>query len=72
MKCVNKELLKKAAPIEIIRALHTMIMQHQAYPTPYEYRTAYRRLVEKHPALKDETASGYVSLLYKYLYLNFS
>ena len=55
------EAVTKNARIEIVAALHTRMLQFQEKPSPFEYRTVCKRLVEKYPALQDQSDSGYVS-----------
>ena len=55
------EAITKNARIEIVAALHTRMLQFQEKPSPFEYRTVCKRLVEKYPALQDQSDSGYVS-----------
>lgn len=52
------EAVTKNARIEIVAALHT---RFQEKPSPFEYRAVCKRLVEKYPALQDQSDSGYVS-----------
>lgn len=51
----------KNARIEIVAAIFTRMLQYKEKPTPFEYRTVCKRLVEKYPALQDQSDSGYVS-----------
>ncbi len=63
MKAIRDGVITKAARIEIISSLHTMMMQHKRYPKPAEYHAACGKLIEKHPLLADKTSSGFVSCL---------
>ncbi len=61
MKCLEDVCISSTARSEIIASLHTRILQYTDFPSPLEYRTSCRRLVEKYPCLVDKTESGYVS-----------
>ena len=51
----------KNTRIEIVAAIFTWLLQYKEKPTPFEYRTVCKRLVEKYPALQDQSDSGYIS-----------
>lgn len=46
---------------DISQVLRTLILQFTRYPTPDQYVTVCRRLVEKFPKLRDDENNGYVS-----------
>lgn len=54
-------ILKRRHRDEIINSLSTLMLVHTSHPTPDDYTTVCRRLVEKYPNLKDKVDSGYVS-----------
>lgn len=60
-KMMETGVLKKKARIEIISSLSTLMLVHTSRPTPSDLTTVCRRLVEKHPNLKDKVDSGFVS-----------
>ena len=64
MKGLSEGQATTTARTEIVNALHTRMLQCKEFPTPFEYRTACRRLVEKYPCLVDKSESGYVSYLH--------
>ena len=61
MKALQKGIMTKAGRSDIISSVYTLMLQHQPNPTPYVYRTACKRLIQKFPELTDNTASGFVS-----------
>ena len=61
-KVLDTGLLTKKARVEIITALSTLMLVHTSRPTPRDLTIVSRRLVEKHPKLKDKVDNGYVSL----------
>ena len=52
-------MLTKTARIEIIAALAT---QYTQYPTPYEYQTVCKKLIQMYPNIRDPVGNGYVSI----------
>lgn len=46
---------------EIVNSISTLILVHTMYPNSDDYTVICRRLVEKHPKLRDSVGSGYVS-----------
>ena len=60
MTVLKEGVLTSKARDEIITSLSTLIMVHTMRPTPDDYTTVCRRLVEKHPRLKDRTSPHYV------------
>ena len=48
---------------EIVNALSTLIMVHTIRPSSEDYTIICKKLVEKHPTLKDSLGSGYVILI---------
>ena len=45
---------------EIVNSLSTLILVHTIRPTSDDYNIICKKLVEKHPILKDHVGSGYV------------
>lgn len=66
MEAIEQGCLPKSSRSEIVSAMHTRIIQHSDFPSPYEYRTACRRLVDKFPLIADISDTGYVSKLCMY------
>ena len=46
---------------EIVNALATLILVHTIRPTPNDYNIICKKLVDKHPVLRDHIGSGFVS-----------
>lgn len=61
MSALQRGVITRAARIDIVSAMHTVMMQYEPYPTSYIYQTACKRLLAKFPLIKDKTASGFVS-----------
>lgn len=60
-KALGTGILTKKARVEIITSLSTLMLVHTSRPTPNDLTTVSRRLVEKHPKLKDKVDNGFVS-----------
>lgn len=60
-KVVEAGVLTKKARIEITTALSTLMLVYTSRPTPSDFTTISRRLVEKHPNLRDKVDGGFVS-----------
>ena len=54
-------MLTKTARVEIIAALATRMVQYTRYPTPYEYQTVCKKLIQTYPNIQDPVGNGYVS-----------
>ena len=54
-------ILKRKHRDKIINSLSTLMLVHTSHPTPDDFTTVCRRLVEKYPKVKDKVDSGYVS-----------
>lgn len=64
MKGLSEGQVTSIARTEIVSALHTRMLQYKEFPTPFEYKTVCRRLVEKYPCFVDKSESGYVSYIH--------
>ena len=64
MKAIESAILTKAARIEIVDSLATLMLVYTSRPTPHDLTTISRRLVEKYPKLRDIVDKGYVSKMY--------
>ena len=60
-KVLETGILTKKARVEIITSLSTLMLVHSSRPTPNDLTTVSRRLVEKHPKLRDKVDNGFVS-----------
>lgn len=58
---VKTGILPKKARVEIVNSLATLMLVHTSRPSPSDLTTVSRRLVEKHPKLKDKVDNGFVS-----------
>ena len=47
---------------EVVNSLSTLMLVYTIRPTPNDYNIICKRLVDKHPTLKDHAGSGYVSV----------
>ena len=70
MKILKNGVPTQKARDEIVSALSTLILVHTTRPDSDDYNTVCRRLVEKHPSLRDASGSGYVCAcaLYNIMY----
>ena len=57
-KAVETGVLTKSARVEIVHSVATLMLMHT---TPHDLDTISRRLIEKHPKLRDTVDKGYVS-----------
>lgn len=55
-------MMTKAARVEIIAALATRMVQYTRYPTPHEYKTVCKKLIQTYPNIQDPVGNGYVSI----------
>jgi RIO-like serine/threonine protein kinase len=46
---------------EIVKALSTVMLVHTIHPDANDYNVICKKLVDKHPVLKDHVGSGYVN-----------
>ena len=60
-QAIQNKLLNSKARDEIIHSLATCIMLYTIKPTPTECSLSCKRLVSKHPGLRDTVGTGYVS-----------
>ena len=63
-------MLTKTARVEIIAALATHMVQYTRYPTPYEYQTVCKKLIQAYPNIQDPVGNGYVSIAVPIISLN--
>lgn len=61
MERLEKKEVTDATRNEIITAIAVPLYQQTMYPTPEEYTTISKNLIEKYPVLKDSCGNGYVS-----------
>ena len=61
-KAIQTGVLTKSARVEIVHSVATLMLMHTSRPTPHDLDTISRRLVEKHPKLRDTVDKGYVSV----------
>ena len=60
-KAMESGVLTKKARIEIVDSLATFMLIHTSRPTPQDFTTISKRLIEKYPKLRDTVDTGYVS-----------
>ena len=61
MAAIKNGDILKSARVEIVAAMYTRMLQHNSYPSPYEYKVACQRLVHKYRTLEDKIGNGIVS-----------
>ena len=66
---IESGVLTRRARVEIHNALATLILVHTSRPNSNDRDVICRRLVNKFPALKDGSPSGYVRLILMYVYV---
>ena len=59
-KAIETGILTKSARVEIVHSLSTLMLMHTSRPMPHDLDTVSRRLIEKHPTLRDTVDKGYV------------
>ena len=60
-KVIETGLLSRRAHAEIVTSLSTLMLVHTCRPSPSDLTTVCRRLVERHPNLRDKVDNGFVS-----------
>ena len=60
-KAIESGVLTKNSRVEIVDSLATFMLIHTSRPTPQDFTTISRRLIEKYPKLRDAVDNGYVS-----------
>ena len=63
LQCFNfieTGILTKKARVEIVDSLATFMLVYTSRPTPHDFTTISRRLIEKYPILRDKVDNGYV------------
>ena len=60
MKAIETGILTKIARVEIVDSLATFMLVYTSRPTPHDFTTISRRLIEKYPILRDKVDNGYV------------
>jgi hypothetical protein len=60
-KAIETGVLTKSARVEIVHSVATLMLMHTSRPTPHDLDTVSRRLIVKHPKLRDTVDKGYGS-----------
>lgn len=60
MSSIKSGVPTRKARDEVINSLATLIMVHTLRPSPDDYSAVCKKLIQKHPILKDNIGSGYV------------
>ena len=58
---IESGVLTKAARVEVVDSLATLMLTFTSRPTPHDFDVICRRLTAKYPKLKDLVDGGYVS-----------
>ena len=66
-KAIKCNTLTSKSRDEIVNAVSTCILIHTLNPSPEEISVCCKKLLDKHPTLKDTHGSGYVSFCVSYL-----
>ncbi|CAI8031485.1 hypothetical protein GBAR_LOCUS17865, partial [Geodia barretti] len=59
-KAIETGVLTKSARVEIVHSVATLMLMHTSRPTPHDLDTVSRRLIVKHPKLRDTVDKGYM------------
>lgn len=60
-ECIRNQSLEESARCEIVRALVSLLFSRFAKPTREQCGSLARKLILKHPFMKDDMGNGYVS-----------